>query len=255
MPDQNQQSEAPAVRNRMATALVLPAIAAVVIWCIWLLDHGLELNLPRFGLYPREAKGLFGIASAPLLHGDWEHIFNNSTAVVMLGWCLMYFYPRLAGRVVGLTWLLGGIGVWLIGREGPPHVGASGVIYGMVAFLFTSGMLRGQRTLMALSLLVAFLYGSLVWGIFPIVAGMSWESHLCGAFVGLVLALVHREVPPAVSDPRPAFLDEDDDEEPPAPYLEDDAGDAVNESELAWKRKLAEHAERPGNVSTTWDAD
>lgn len=255
MPDQNQQAEAPAVRNRMATALVLPAIAAVVIWCIWLLDHGLELNLPRFGLYPREAKGLFGIASAPLLHGDWEHIFNNSTAVVMLGWCLMYFYPRLAGRVVGLTWLLGGIGVWLIGREGPPHVGASGVIYGMVAFLFTSGMLRGQRTLMALSLLVAFLYGSLVWGIFPIVAGMSWESHLCGAFVGLVLALVHRAVPPAVSDPRPAFLDEDDDEEPPAPYLEDDAGDAVNESELAWKRKLAERAERPGNVSTTWDAD
>lgn len=255
MPDQIQQSDAPAIRNRMATALVLPAITAVVIWCIWLLDHGLELNLTRFGLYPREAKGLLGIASAPLLHGDWEHIFNNSTAVVMLGWCLMYFYPRLAGRVVGLTWLLGGIGVWLIGREGPPHVGASGVIYGMVAFLFTSGMLRGQRTLMALSLLVAFLYGSLVWGIFPIVAGMSWESHLCGAFVGLVLALVHRAVPPAVSDPRPAFLDEDDDEEPPAPCLEDDAGDAVNESELAWKRKLAERADRPGNVSTTWDTD
>ncbi|HRD53282.1 MAG TPA: rhomboid family intramembrane serine protease [Flavobacteriales bacterium] len=255
MPDSDPQLEVPAVRNRMATALVLPAVVAILLWCIWLLDHGLQLDLTRYGLYPREVKGLLGIASAPLLHGDWEHIFNNSTAVLMLGWCLMYFYPRLAGRVVGLTWFLGGIGVWLIGREGPPHVGASGVIYGMVAFLFTSGMLRGQRTLMALSLLVAFLYGSLVWGIFPIVAGMSWESHLCGAFVGLVLALVYRAVPPAVSDPRPAFLDEDDDEEPPAPYLEDDAGDAVNERELAWKRKLAERAGRPGNVSTTWDTD
>jgi len=244
--------ESPVKRNRMATALVLPALAALLIWCIWLLDQGLDLQLRQFGLYPRELKGLIGIAAAPLLHGDWEHIFNNSTAVVMLGWCLMYFYPRMAGRVVLLTWLIGGLGVWLIGRGGPPHVGASGVIYGMAAFLFTSGMLRGQRTLMALSLLVVFLYGSLVWGIFPILEDMSWEGHLCGAFIGLALAFLHRHVPPAVSDPRPAFLDEED-EEPPAPYLEDDAGDVVDEHELAWKRKLAERAERPGNVSTTWD--
>ena len=248
----DQIPEAPVKRNRMATALVLPALAALLIWCIWLLDQGLDLQMRQFGLYPREVKGLIGIAAAPLLHGDWEHIFNNSTAVVMLGWCLMYFYPRMAGRVVLFTWLLGGIGVWLIGRGGAPHVGASGVIYGMAAFLFTSGMLRGQRTLMALSLLVVFLYGSLVWGIFPLVADMSWEGHLCGAFVGLVLAFVHRQVPPAVSDPRPAFLDEEEDE-PPAPYLEDDSGDAVDERELAWKRKLAERADRPGNVSTTWD--
>lgn len=237
----------------MVTALVLPALAVVVLWSIWLIDHGLELDLPRFGLYPREARGLWGVLTAPLLHGDWEHVFNNSMAVLMLGWCLMYFYPRLAGRVVLITWLVGGLGVWLMGRAGAPHVGASGVVYGMAAFLFTSGLLRGQRTLMALALLVAFLYGSLVWGIFPLVTGMSWESHLMGAFVGLALALVHRHVPPAVSDPRPAFLDEADDEEPVAPYLDDDAGDAVDERELAWKRRLAEEA-RPGNMSTTWDA-
>lgn len=240
-------------RNRMVTALLLPALAVVVLWCIWLIDHGLELDLPRFGLYPRESRGIWGVLTAPLLHGDWEHVFNNSTAVLMLGWCLMYFYPRLAGRVVLITWLVGGLGVWLIGREGPPHVGASGVVYGMAAFLFTSGMLRGQRTLMALSLLVAFLYGSLVWGILPIVIGMSWESHLMGAFVGLALALAHRRVPPAVSDPRPAFLDEADDDAALPAYLEDDAGDAVDERELAWKRRLAQEA-RPDNVSTTWDA-
>jgi membrane associated rhomboid family serine protease len=242
-------------RKRALTALLLPALAVLVLWCIWLLDAGLELDLARFGLYPREAKGLPGIITMPLLHGDWRHIFDNSAAVLLLGWCLLYFYPRVAGRVVLLTWIAGGIGVWLIGRAGSPHIGVSGVIYGLAAFLFTSGLLRGQRTLMALSLIVVFLYGSLVWGILPLVQGMSWEGHLCGAFVGLVLAFTHRHVPPAVSDPRPSFADEPDEDEPAAPYLEDDAGDAVNERELEWKRKLAERAERPGNVSTTWDQD
>lgn len=242
-------------RNRALTALLLPAITVVLLWCIWLLDAGLELDLARFGLYPREAKGLLGILSMPLLHGDWQHVFDNSTAVLLLGWCLLYFYPRVAGRVVLLTWIAGGVGVWLIGRAGSPHIGISGVIYGVAAFLFTSGLLRGQRTLMALSLIVVFLYGSLVWGILPLVQGMSWEGHLCGAFVGLVLAFVNRKVPPAVSDPRPSFADEPDEDEPVAPYLEDDAGDAVSDSELEWKRKLAERTDRPGNVSTTWDAD
>jgi membrane associated rhomboid family serine protease len=163
-------------RKRALTALLLPALAVLVLWCIWLLDAGLELDLARFGLYPREAKGLPGIITMPLLHGDWRHIFDNSAAVLLLGWCLLYFYPRVAGRVVLLTWIAGGIGVWLIGRAGSPHIGVSGVIYGLAAFLFTSGLLRGQRTLMALSLIVVFLYGSLVWGILPLVQGMSWEG-------------------------------------------------------------------------------
>ncbi|MFN3876218.1 MAG: rhomboid family intramembrane serine protease [Flavobacteriales bacterium] len=237
-------------RSRAFLALLLPGFFAVLIWSIWLVEQGLGLDLARYGLYPREAKGLLGILTCPLLHGDWEHVFNNSTALVVLGWGLMYFYPKVAGRVVLVSWLAGGLGVWLIGRDGPPHIGASGLVYGLAAFLFTSGLLRGQRTLMALSLLVSFLYGSLVWGIFPIVAGMSWESHLMGAFVGLVLAVAHRRSPPAVSDPRPSFADEDEEEDPPAPYLEDDTGDVADEREMRWKRKLAE---RPGNVSTTWD--
>ncbi len=132
------------------------------------------------------------------------------------------------------------------------HVGASGVIYGMAAFLFASGMLRGQRTLMALSLLVVFLYGKLGM-IFPAHEDMSWEGHLCGAFIGLALAFLHRRVPPAVSDPAPGLLLDEEDEEPPAPYLEDDAGDVVDEHELAWKRKLAERAEQAKQCRATWD--
>lgn len=250
MPDLEEPQ--PPIRNRALTAAILPMVSAVLLLAIWLLDNGLDMGLGRYGLYPRTGAGLIGILTAPLLHDDWAHLFNNGTAIITLGWCLMYFYPRVAGRVVLFTWLLGGIGVWLMGRANY-HIGASGVIYGMAAFLFLSGMLRGQRTLMALALLVTFLYGSLIWGIFPIMDNMSWESHLWGGIAGAGLALVFRKVPPAVSDPKPAFADEEEDEEPPAPYLDDDAGDAVNEAELAWKRKLAERAERPGNVSTTWD--
>ncbi len=243
----------PVIRNRALNALVLPFVAAVIVWAIWLLDDGFGWNLSHYGLLPRTVRGLLGIATAPLLHGDLSHLFDNTVAMLALGWCLMYFYPRIAGRVVIVSWLVGGIGVWIMGRMNY-HIGASGVIYGIAAFLFVSGLLRKQRTLMALSLLVVFLYGGLIWGIFPIVERLSWEGHLWGGIAGVAMAFIHRHVPPAVSDPKPAFLDEEDDaDETLAPYGEGDPGDEVNDAELAWKRKLAEEAERPGNVSTTWD--
>ncbi|MBL0126938.1 MAG: rhomboid family intramembrane serine protease [Flavobacteriales bacterium] len=238
------------IRNRGLNALILPLVSVVVLWCIWLIDEGFGLGLTRFGLIPRNVHGLIGIITAPLLHDGLDHVLNNSSAVVVLGWCLMYFYPRIAGRVVLLTWLIGGAAVWLMGRENV-HVGASGVVYGMAAFLFVSGVLRRQRTLMALSLLVAFMYGSMVWGIFPLVPRVSWESHLWGGIIGIVLAFVHRHVPPAVNDPRPAFADEED-EEDAIPMIE---ADEVNDAGLEWQRKPAEDTDRnrPGNVSTTWD--
>ena len=238
-----------AERRRGFTSLLLPAVSVVVLLAIWLLDKGLQLELARFGIKPREAQGLWGILAAPLLHGDWEHLFNNSTAIIALGWCLMYFYPRAAIRVVFFTWLIGGLGVWLMGRANF-HIGASGVIYGMASFLFTSGLLHRQRTLMALALLISFYYGSLIWGILPVMQHMSWESHLWGAISGVALAFAYRALPPAVMDPKPSFADEED-EEPPADGTTE--GDEVNEAELIWKRKLAEQAGRPGNVSTTWD--
>lgn len=236
-------------RRRGRTALLLPAVGVVLMLAVWLLDKALLLDLSRFGIAPREPEGLVGIATAPLLHGDWEHLFNNSTAILALGWCLMYFYPRVALRVVLFTWLLGGLGVWLMGRASF-HIGASGVLYGMAAFLFVSGLLHRQRTLMALALLVSFYYGSLIWGILPVMHHVSWESHLCGAVVGAALAVAYRKVPPAVRDPKPAFADEED-EEPPSPGPSE--GDEVDEAEMLWKRRLAERAERPGNMSTTWD--
>ncbi len=243
----------PIIRHRALNALLLPLLGAVILWAIWLLDGAFDWQLNNYGLQPRAAKGLVGVIAAPLLHADFNHLLDNTTGLLLLGWCLMYFYPRMAGRVVFVSWVVSGVGVWLMGRSNI-HIGASSVIYAIAGFLFFSGVLRKQRTLMALSLLVVFFYGSLIWGIFPIVERLSWEGHLWGGITGVALAYIHRRVPPAVSDPRPSFADEEDEpEEAVAPYAEEDTGDEVNDAELAWKRKLAEGSTGTGNMSTTWD--
>lgn len=245
-------STEPKQPNRALNAALIPVAVAVVLWSIWLLDHTYAWGLARFGILPRTVTGLVGVGTGPLLHGDLNHLFNNSTALLMLGWCLMYFYPRVAGKVVLLGWLVGGFGVWLTGR-GNIHIGASGIIYGMAAFLFVSGMLRKQRTLMALALLVVFLYGGLIWGILPLVERLSWEGHFWGAAGGIIAAVWYKHVPPAISDPKPAFLEEDDEEEALAGNadvltIEGAAPPVPPSGPLS-----PEPAPKPGNISTTWD--
>ncbi len=199
-------------RARFWNSAILPIVAIAVIWCIHFIDSVYALHLSRFGILPREAKGLIGIFASPLLHGDLQHLFNNTLPILFLGWGLMYFYPRIAGKVVIAAWIGAGTLVWIMARPNF-HIGASGVIYGMAAFLFTSGLLRRQRTLMALSLLIVFLYGSMVWGIFPLMPRISWEGHLCGMIAGVAIAFIYKHVPPAVSDPRPIHFDEDEEHE------------------------------------------
>lgn len=199
-------------RKRMARAAVLPALVVLLMWVVHLLNVGLELGLHRWGVLPRTLAGLPGILFSPFIHGDFEHLFNNSVPMFLLGWSLIYFYPRKAGNVVLVTWLVSGIWVWISAR-GNYHIGASGVVYGLVGFLFFSGVLRKQRTLMALSLLVVFLYGSMVWGVLPIVPRISWESHLWGGLSGVLMAFLYRKVPPAVQDPPRVVYDDDDDED------------------------------------------
>lgn len=206
--------ENPKRGSRMAYAAILPGLFVLVLWSVFLLDRGLDLGLHRFGILPRTAEGLWGILFSPFLHGDVEHLFNNSLPALVLGWALMYFYPRIAGKVLIASWLISGLWVWISAR-GNYHIGASGVVYGLASFLFVSGVIRRQRTLMALSLLVVFLYGGLVWGLFPILPRVSWESHFWGAVAGTLMAYVYRNVPPAVQDPVPVdpFADEDDEDD------------------------------------------
>ncbi len=225
----------PPKERKLAYALVPPAVVVLVMWCTHLLGLAYQLDLYRFGVHPRHADGLVGIATAPFIHGDFEHLLNNSIPLLVLGWALLYFFPRLSGRVVLGSWLISGLLVWATAR-GNYHIGASGVVYGLAAFLFTSGLLRKQRTLMGLSLLVVFLYGSLLWGVFPIIPRISWESHFWGAAAGVVMAYLFKEVPSAVQDPKPIVWDDEEEEPAQSPdLLPSAADDADVDGARSWR--------------------
>ena len=167
----------------------------LVMWIIFWADQRFALNLFHLGIYPRTFKGLIGIIFTPVIHGNLAHLTNNTFPVLVLGGALYYFYPRIADRIIIFSWISSGIVVWFIGRESY-HIGASGLIYALVGFIFLSGLLRRQPQLLAVSLLVVFLYGSLVWGILPIEESISWEAHLAGGTSGLALAFYYREYGP-----------------------------------------------------------
>jgi len=149
----------------------------------------------KLGLLPRTLSGLKGIFFMPLLHSqhDLHHLINNSVVIYLLLALLIYFYRNLAIRVFIFCWFLTGFFVWIYAHNrGAYHIGMSGVIYSLLGFLFTSGVLRKHLPLQALSLLIVFLYGNMIWGIFPIRANVSWEGHFMGLIVGVLLAFIYR---------------------------------------------------------------
>ena len=170
-----------------------------------------DIDLSRFGIYPLTAKGLSGILFSPFIHVDFKHLFSNSLPLFCLSVALFYFYSEVATKVFAWTFFLTGFLVWIAGREAW-HIGASGLVYGLASFLFFSGIIRRHFRLIALSLLVVFLYGSMVWGIFPdIYKNVSWESHMLGFISGVVLAIWFRDEGP--QRPLNEWLDEDDENE------------------------------------------
>jgi len=161
------------------------------------LDWALDLGPEDFGVRPRQLAGLPGILFAPLLHGGFGHLIANSPPLLVLGTTMLYLYPQSALRVLPAVYLGPGIAVWLFAR-GSSHVGASGLVYGLVSYIFVAGLLRRDRRAIAASLLVCFMYGALVWGVLPIERGVSWETHLAAAVIGVLLAIALRrlDIPP-----------------------------------------------------------
>ena len=178
-------------RASFILALKISAVFLLALWVVFLVDALFGLRLGRFGLRPGSIAGLTGIVTAPLLHGNLQHIFSNSMPLVISLTAILYFYPNSSVRVIPLIWLGSGLLAWFIGRPSL-HYGASGLIYGLLAYVFMSGILRNDMRSVAVSMLVGFLYGSMVWGVLPIRPNMSWELHLSGALMGVVLAFVFR---------------------------------------------------------------
>ena len=189
-PDPRFTSSARAHRNfRLALKIALYAVAAL--WVILILDSVLGLNLGRFGLRPRSIQGLAGLFTAPLLHGGAEHLFSNTLPLLISLVTILYLYPRSAMRAIPIIWIGSGLLAWMVGRPSL-HYGASGFVYGLLAFVFISGILRMDMRSVAVSVMVWFLYGSMIWGVLPIRPNMSWELHLSGAILGVALAIVYR---------------------------------------------------------------
>jgi membrane associated rhomboid family serine protease len=181
---------------RLAVKLALGFVA--LLWFIELLNLALGVGPDDFGVRPRSVAGLAGIVFAPLVHADFGHLFANSPPLVVAGTAMLYLYPRSSLRVLPAVYFGPGVAVWLLAAGGSSHLGASGLVYGMVAYIFVAGLIRRDRRAIAASLLVSFMYGALVWGVLPIRLGISWQTHLAAALIGVALAIVLRnlDVPP-----------------------------------------------------------
>jgi membrane associated rhomboid family serine protease len=170
--------------------LLLPLFFVMSLWSVFWYELQFHQSLSHFGVYPREVFGLKGILFSPFLHGDVEHLANNSIALFVLLPILRYFYKEQTYVVLCLGILFSGLGTWLLGRPSY-HIGASGLIYTLVSFIFFKGIFTKYYRLVALSFTIVILYGGSVWYMFPNVKeGISWEGHLAGFIVGLVLALL-----------------------------------------------------------------
>jgi membrane associated rhomboid family serine protease len=196
-------------RKKLLLSIIIPGIIVFMMWLVKIIEVLFDVDLSGLGIYPLSVRGLPGILFSPFIHADFEHLFNNSISLLFLSAAVFYFYSDVAFKVIGWTIILTGILVWFSGREAY-HIGASGLVYGLASFLFFSGIIRQYYRLIALSLLIVFLYGSMVWGMLPeFYKNVSWESHMLGFFSGIVLSVWYRKEGPQ----RPVYEWPDEDEE------------------------------------------
>ena len=169
----------------------------LAMWFVFSLDYLFRLEWYHYGIRPQVLSGLIGVFTSPFLHStrDFTHILNNSFPTFLLTWLLFYHYRKIATKSFLLIFLLTGIGTWLIGKPSY-HIGMSGVIYGLTGFLVFSGFFRKNMRVAAISLFVIFIYGSLIWGVFPIQIGVSWEGHLSGLISGILVAILFKQKGP-----------------------------------------------------------
>jgi membrane associated rhomboid family serine protease len=203
-------------RKKLFLSLLIPGIFVFILWLIKISEILFDTDLSFLGIYPLQLRGLPGIFLSPLIHENFKHLLSNSLPLLFLGTGLFYFYSDVALKVSGWIYFLTGLFVWLGARDAW-HIGASGLVYGLASFLFFSGVIRKYFRLIALSLLVVFLYGSMIWGMVPeLYKNVSWESHMLGFTIGIILAIVYRKEGP---------------QNPPIDWMQDGYEEPVEEEE------------------------
>ena len=196
-------------RRQLINAIFIPCIIVIFMIVSFLFEKGMGMDFHEAGVFPRRIENIGGVFTMIFVHAGWSHLLNNALSFLILGSFLFYFYRQIASKVLILAYICSGLILWLIGRDSW-HIGASGLIYALAFFLFFSGLFRKHVPLIAISLIVAFLYGSMVWHVFPwqIHDPVSWEGHLAGGLTGTVISVIFRNNPPQ----KPIQVWNDDDE-------------------------------------------
>jgi membrane associated rhomboid family serine protease len=187
----------PPEKRKFFYAIFIPAIIGILMTFSLILEKGMNLDFQIAGVYPRRIENIWGIFTLIFIHSGWSHLANNVISFVVLGSLLFYFYSEIAPKVLLISYVFSGLILWIIGRESW-HVGASGLIYALAFFLFFSGIIRKHIPLISISLIVAFIYGNMVWHLFPWQTQdpISWEGHLSGGIVGFFLSILYRNKEP-----------------------------------------------------------
>lgn len=173
---------------------VVPFRMVFFMWLVFTVQFFYQTDLGWLGILPRTVTGLIGILTAPLIHGDLGHLISNTVPLLSLGAILFYFYPRIAPVVFARCYLITNILVWLFSLRVSYHIGASGLVYGLSAFLIFFGLLRMDFWSLLISAVVFLMYGGIFYGIFPSNPHVSWESHLAGVVVGTSTAFGYRDL-------------------------------------------------------------
>ncbi|QLE00564.1 rhomboid family intramembrane serine protease [Galbibacter sp. BG1] len=172
--------------------LIYPLFFGLSIWTVYWFELTFGFDFTDYGIYPRTFTGLRGIALSPFIHSSIKHLYSNTLPLMILSSAIFYFYSKISWKIILYGIILSGFLTWLIGRPAH-HIGASGLIYVLVSFVFFKGIFARNKRLIALSLVTVFAYGSMFWFIFPIDNKISWEGHLSGFLVGFLLAIIFKK--------------------------------------------------------------
>jgi membrane associated rhomboid family serine protease len=182
-------------KKELYSSLFVPFLLLLTMWLVKIIEVNFNFSFVKFGIFPQTHSGLKGILFSPFVHKDFTHLLNNSYPIIVLGGMLFLFYRKIASRIFLWLFFISGFWLWIIGRPSF-HIGASGIIYALASFIIVSGIIRKNPRLSAVSLVIIFLYGSMIWGILPSNEAVSWEGHLAGFVAGIIVALFYKNEGP-----------------------------------------------------------
>lgn len=212
-----------AFSQRTKRAITWPIYMLIIIWGVFLLEQLFHADWYVYGIAPRQTFALRGILTTPFLHGGWKHILSNTPPFFVLMSMILFFYERVAVAALSLIYLGTGITMWLFAdpeailspfNQVSFHIGASGVVYGMATFLAFTGLFRRNVRAIAISLVIVFYYGGMIWGVLPMKEGVSWEGHLLGALVGIFTAYWFRQRIEQAEESKRSYSEADEIEQP-----------------------------------------